>query len=143
MSTTAGQAYVAARAQLEGNVAVTIPLRWQGENGDPLPNPPAAFAFIDFNNDGAGRGPTAYGGGVGANLYRNEARIDAYVFVPNNDGLKAALDFGEMIASPFRSFRDANISCFSASVYPDRVCVNDLSSWILNWRWWRLPMLRC
>jgi hypothetical protein len=118
MSTTASQAYVAIRAQLEGNVAITIPLRWQGENGEPLPNPPSAFAFVDFNNDGSGRGPVAFGGGVGANLYRNEARIEAYVFVPNNAGLQAALDFGETIAAQLRSFRNARISCFSADVVP-------------------------
>jgi hypothetical protein len=118
VSTTASQAYVAIRAQLEGNVAITIPLRWQGENGDPLPNPPSAFAFVDFNNDGSGRGPTAFGGGPSANLYRNQARVDVYVFVPNNAGLQAALDFAETIAGRLRSFRDGNVSCFSADVVP-------------------------
>jgi hypothetical protein len=119
VSTTASQAFAAIRARLTAaDSGVAIPLRWQGENGDPLPNPPAAFAFVDFNNDGSGRGPTAFGGGPGSNLYRNEARVEAYVFVPNNDGLAAALDFGETIAARLRSFRDADISCFSASVIP-------------------------
>lgn len=117
MSVTTSQAVAAIRARLEA-AAFTFPLRWQGEDGGPLPDEPETFAHIVFNNDGSGRGPVAFGGGSGRNLYRNQATVDAYVFVPNGQGLSAATDAAELIAAQLRSFRDSSISCFSADVIP-------------------------
>jgi hypothetical protein len=119
LSTSAGQAFSAVRARLEAeDSGISFPLRWQGENGELLPNPPAPFAFVSFNNDGSGGRPTAFGGGLGRNLYRNRARVEVYVFVPNNDTLLAALDHAETVAVRFRSFRSGGINCFSADVIP-------------------------
>lgn len=119
MSTTASQAFAAIRARLEAaDSGITIPLRWQGENGDALPSPPSPFAFVDFNNDGSGGRPVAFGGGAGQNIYRNRAHVEVYVFTPSNDTLVAALDWAEAIASRLRSFRSDSISCFSADLIP-------------------------
>lgn len=117
MGITASQALAAVRARLEAG-AFSFALRWQGEDAGPLPDTPTTFAFVVFNNDGSGRGPVAFGGGRGANLYRNQATVEAYVFVPNGQGLSAATDAAELVAAQLRSFRDASISCFAADVIP-------------------------
>ena len=117
MSVTASQALAAVRARLDAG-SLAFPLRWQGEDGGALPDTPATFAFIVFNNDGSGRGPTAYGGGRGANLYRNQAIVEAYVFSPNGEGLAVAMDAAETLAALLRSYRDSSISCFAADVIP-------------------------
>jgi len=117
MSVTASEAYAVVKARLDG-AALSFPLRYQGEDGGPLPDTPATFAFVVFGNDGSGRGPAAFGGGAGRNLYRNLAVVEAYVFVPNGEGLAAAMDAAELVAARLRSFRDASISCFSADVIP-------------------------
>lgn len=116
MSTTASQAYSAIRGRIEASI--TIPLYWQGENGPPLPNPPAPFAFIMFNNEGSGGYPISFGGGVGNNTYRNQCLVEAFCFSPSNDTLLSALGVAESIAALFRSYRDEYVSCFSADVIP-------------------------
>lgn len=117
MSTTTSQAQAAIRAQIEAG-SFTFPRYWQGDDAPVLPDTPATFAFIVFNNEGSGRAPTAYGGGRGLNLYRNRATVEAYVFAPNGEGLSVATDAAETIAAQLRSFRDANISCYAADVIP-------------------------
>lgn len=117
MSVTTSQAVAAIRARLEA-AAFTFPLRWQGEDGGPLPDEPTTFAFVVFNNDGSGRGPAAFGGGRGANLYRNQATVEAFVFSPNGEGLSVATDAAETLAALLRSYRGNGISCFSADVIP-------------------------
>lgn len=102
-----------------GNIAyggTTVPLRWQNENGDPLPDEPAPFVYTEFLNEGADI--AGFGGGRGSNLYRNRAMVEAYVFVPKGEGLDAAENIAEQIAVLLRSYRDAHISCFSATVIP-------------------------
>lgn len=121
--TTITGAFNAVRSRLEtatitdahGNA---LPLRFQGEDGGSLSDTPTAFAYIELENFGAGRFPAAYGGGSGNNLYRNEGLINAYVFAPNGEGLAVTVALAEQIASRMRSFRDSDISCFSASVRP-------------------------
>ncbi len=117
MSTTTTQAQAAIRAQIEAG-SISFPLYWQGEDAPILPDVPATFAFIIFNNEGSGRAPAAYGGGRGANLYRNRGTVEAYVFAPNGEGLAVATDAAEVIAAQLRSFRSGDISCFSADVIP-------------------------
>lgn len=117
MSVTASQAIAAVRARLEAG-GITFPLRWQGEDAPALPDTPSTFAFIVFNNSGSGRGPAAFGGGAGQNLYRNQAVVEAFVFAPRGQGLSVATDGAEVIAALLRSYRDSSISCFSADVIP-------------------------
>lgn len=117
MSTTATQAQAAVRAQIEAG-SIAFPLYWQGEDAPILPNDPTTFGFVVFSNEGSGRGPTAFGGGPGSNLYRNRATIEAYVFAPNGEGLAVAADAAETIAARLRSFRSSSISCYSADVIP-------------------------
>lgn len=121
MSVTATQALAAIRTQIEAG-SITFPLYWQGEAAPILQNVPSAFAFVVFTNEGSGRGsergPTAFGGGRGANLYRNRATVEAYVFAPSDEGLAVATDAAELIAAQLRSFRDTSISCYSANVIP-------------------------
>jgi hypothetical protein len=123
--TTVTGAFDAIRSRLESGTytdgagnTLTSWLRFQGEDADDLPNTPAPFAYIELENFGAGRGPVAFGGGIGNNLYRNEGLINAFVFVPNGQGLRVAVAQAEQIAARMRSFRDGDISCFSASVHP-------------------------
>lgn len=127
--TTASQARAAVRSRIEsGNVvdagSQPVPFRWQNEAADslgniPLPDTPAPFVYVEFDNDGpGGSGPTAYGGGRGANLYRNMAWVAAYVLVPKDEGVNEAEAIAEQIAVLLRSHRDEHISCFEATVYP-------------------------
>jgi hypothetical protein len=116
MSVTATQALAAVRTQIEAG-SITFPLYWQGEDAPLLPNDPTTFGFVVFTNEGA-RHVTAFGGGRGANLYRNRAIIEAYVFAPNGEGLGVATDAAELIAAQLRSFRNTSISCYAADVIP-------------------------
>ena len=118
--TTATQAYAALRARLEANVPTyggsPIALRWQNEDGGPLPDEPSPFIYCEFI---AERGRLAsFGGGRGNNMYRNPAVLDMFVFVPKGWGLPPATDIAETAATLFRSYRDADVSCFDASVLP-------------------------
>ena len=71
---SATEAYDALRARLDAvDSGITIPLRWHGEDNGPLPDVPADFAYVVFDNLGSRPGPMAFGGGIGRNLYRNLA----------------------------------------------------------------------
>lgn len=118
--TTITQARQAVRSRMETGGVVhagaPVPLRWQNEDGGPLPDTPSPFVFTEFQTE---RGRLAgFGAGRGDGLYRNPARIESYVFVPKGWGLDAAEAIAEQIATLFRSYRDDHISCFDASVYP-------------------------
>jgi hypothetical protein len=119
--TTATQAYSLLRARLEANAptysGALIPLRWQNEDGGPLPDTPAPFIYCEFIAERAGP-PVSFGAGRGANTYRNPAVFDAFVFVPKGWGLTPATDIAESVAALFRSYRDGDVSCFDASVMP-------------------------
>ncbi len=115
MSTTTSQALAAIRTQV-GTASITFPIYWQGEDVPPLPDTPATFAFVVFNNEGSTL--AGFGGGRGNNLYRNNATLEAYVFVPSGEGLSVATDAAELIAASIRSFRNTSISCFRADVVP-------------------------
>ncbi len=117
MSVTTSQALAAIRTRV-GTAGITFPIYWQGEDVPPLPDTPTTFAFVVFNNHGSGRGPVAFGGGAGNNIYRNEAMLEAFVFSPSGQGLSVATDAAELLAASLRSFRDTNISCFSADAIP-------------------------
>lgn len=100
----------------QGGVSKQIGLRWQGESGDPLPDTPAPFAWTSFVAD-QGR-VAGFGNGRGANLYRHAGQIEAYVFVPLDWGADTALAIAEQYAAVFRSYRDATMTCFDATVDP-------------------------
>jgi hypothetical protein len=136
--TTASAAYAVIRARLEANTPAGLTaLRWQNEDGAALPDTPAAFAYTEFLTDPATL--VSFGGGVGANRYRNPARIECFIFVPRGQGLTVATDLAEQVASVFRGFRDADISCFEASVFPggDGASIKPpgLSSEVDNYFW--------
>lgn len=115
--TTASAAYAVIRSRFEANKPAGLTaLRWQNEDGEALPNQPAAFAYTEFLTDQASI--ASYGGGRGNNRYRNPARIVVYVFVLRGEGLAVATDLAEQVAAIFRSYRDDDISCFEASVLP-------------------------
>ena len=117
MSVTASEAFAAIRSRLD-SAGFSFPLYYHGDELVILPDTPTTFAFAVFNNEGSGRGPVAFGGGVGSNLYRSNARLEAYVFAPSGVGLAVAMDAAETIATTLRSFRNDSISCFSADVIP-------------------------
>jgi hypothetical protein len=122
--TTATQAFNALRTVLTAAPAIldahgnTLPFRFQNEDGGPMPDMPAAFAYVIFDVQGAGQGPVAFGGGRFQNTYRNQALLTVYVFVPAGEGLAIAADLAEQVAARTRSYRDADVSCFAASVHP-------------------------
>lgn len=95
-----------------------LPVRYQADDGGPLPDTATSFAFLDFDNHGAGRYPVAYGGGRGSNLYRNEGVLTVFVFTPNGTGMAVAATVAESVAARMRSFRSGDVSCFAASVRP-------------------------
>lgn len=121
--TTITGAFAAIRARLEA-VAITdahgntLPFRYQGEDGGALPDTPTAFAYVEVEIFGSGVGPTAFGGGRSANLYRNDGVVHVYVFAPNGEGLAVTVALAEQVAARLRSFRDSDVSFFSASVHP-------------------------
>lgn len=121
---TAKDARLAVRARIEAG-GISVPLRWPNEAQDSegnteLPDTAAPFIYCEFQNEGPefGRGPSAFGGGRGQNLYRCDAVFEAYVFVPKGEGLDEAETLAEQVAALLRSYRTATISCFDATVYP-------------------------
>jgi hypothetical protein len=113
--TTVSQARGVVRSRIEAG-GLNVTLRWPNEDAGPIPGQPEPFVYTEFNVE---RGNVAgYGGGRGNNLYRNMARVEAYVFVPKGEGLTQAETIAEQIAALFRSYRDTDISCFDATVYP-------------------------
>lgn len=116
--TTATQALAALKTRLSG--AVSFDVYWLGDDPPVLPDEPETFAFMVFNNEGSGFGPTAYGGGQGSNLYRNRAVLEAYVFSPSTgaDGMGPVMTHAETIAARLRSFRNDDISIDAADVIP-------------------------
>lgn len=93
-----------------------LPFRFQDDGGGALPDAPTGFVYIEHENYGSGRGPAAYGGGQGANLYRNEGQLTLYVFTSKGEGIHTAV--AESCAARLRSFRSDTMSCFSADVHP-------------------------
>lgn len=115
--TTASTAHAVIKARIEANKpASVIALRWQNEDGDPLPDTPANFLYTEMVTDP--QFLAGFGGGAGANLWRNPARIDCYAFVPRGEGIAVATDLAETIAALFRGYRDNDLQCFDATVYP-------------------------
>ncbi len=136
--TTASAAYAVIRSLIEANKPASVTaLRWQNEDGDPLPDLPAPFLYTEFVTEPSSL--VSFGGGKGANRYRNPARIECFAFVPRGEGLQVATDLAEQIATLFRSYRDADISCFDATVYPGGDGANlkppGLSSEVNNYFW--------
>lgn len=99
---------------------IAVPIYWRGDVVPPLPDTPAPFLYFIFDNEGSGRrGPTAFGGGQGRNLYRNSAVVMGFAFQPRGAGaLIAASQLAEMAASRCRSYRDADLSVQNADVLP-------------------------
>jgi len=119
--TSATGAYDALRARLTAGITagiITIPLRYPGEDNGPLPDTPADFGYVVFDNMGSRPGPVAFGGGNGRNLYRNLAALTVFVFVPNRSGVRRATVEADAIADWMRSFRNADIFCRSADASP-------------------------
>src|SRR4051794_26344270 len=108
---TAAQALAVIKAQLASGIS--FPLYWQGDDAPTLPDTPAAFGFVVFNNEGSGRSPAAFGGGTGRNLYRNRASVEAYVFSPLGEGAAVVMGYAESVAAKLRSYRTGDISCAS------------------------------
>lgn len=118
--TTTSQAYKILRERLEAANSLP-PLRWQGQTEDSLgnaalPDTPAPFIYTEFITEPAEL--ASFGGGRYQNRYRTPGRLHIYVFVPMGWGLIPATDYAETAASLFRSYRDADISCSTATVYP-------------------------
>lgn len=118
--TTATQALAALKTRLTVGSGITLPMYWLGDDPPVLPDTPAPFAYLVFNNEGSGFGPVSFGGGRGSNTYRNRATLEGYVFAPPTgaDGMGPVMTHAEVIAARLRSYRDGSISCFSADIIP-------------------------
>lgn len=139
MSITSSQAFAVIRARLDAvGSGISIPRYYMGDDPPILPDTPAAFVFVVFNNEGSGTGPAAFGSGRGGNLYRNRAHVEAFVFAPSGQGLETVLDLAETVAARLRSFRDTSISCFAADVIPvgpgSNISVPGLTSEVSNYQ---------
>lgn len=107
-------ALAALRERAESQIT-TMPLMWPDENNEP-PDDPAPFVY--FFLDTLPANLAGFGGGAGSNLWRNEAELQGFVFVPVGWGITEAVTRAETVAAAFRSYRTADISCFGASVHP-------------------------
>lgn len=141
MSVTADEAFTAIRTRLTAvGSGISIPLYFQGDDPPTLPDDPAPFAFVVFSNDGSGRGPAAFGGGAGRNLYRNSGVIEAYTFSPigSEVGAEKVMQRAETIAARLRSFRSAEVSFTSADVIyigdGSKISVQGLNSPVNNYQ---------
>ncbi len=94
---------------------VALPMYWQDDTIT-LPDIATAFAYFELEMDRAFL--AGYGGGRGNNMYRQSGSLLCYLFTPIGQGVSVGLAYGEQIASTFRSFRSADVSCFAASVEP-------------------------
>jgi hypothetical protein len=112
---TIDQAIAAVRTRLDSG-GFPFPVYYNGDTPPILEDVSSPFAFIVFNNEGST--VTGYGGGRGKNLYRNRARIEAFVFSPAWYGMEMTTSRAELIAAQLRSYRDDVISCFEADVIP-------------------------
>src|SRR4029077_20895661 len=112
---TIDQAIAAVRARLNG-AGFPFPLYYHGDTPAELEDVASPFAFIVFNNEGST--VTGYGGRGGQNLYRNRARVEAFVFSPAWYGMEMTASRAELVAARLRSYRDDVISCFEADVIP-------------------------
>lgn len=115
MSVTTGEAIAAVRSRLNAG-SYSFPVYYQGDDAPDLPDTPATFAYVVFNNEGSNL--VAFGGGRGESIYRNRARVEAFVFSPIGEGMEKVADYAETIAVRLRSYRDDSISCFSSDVIP-------------------------
>lgn len=113
MSTTYPQAWAALRARAVAEI--DLPKAWQFENNE-LPDTPAAFVYLEMVTDRAGF--IEIGGGRGANRYRHNAELNAFIFVPVGQGMQEALDQAEPVAAAFRSYRTGGVSCQGAVIQP-------------------------
>jgi len=114
--TTTSQAIDVIKARVVA-ASIAWPINWPGDDGIQLPDTPSAFVSVVFDVDRAFF--AGYGGGRGANLQRNEAWLTFLVYVPNGEGMTSATDKAEVFSALFRSYRDANISCFAAVTRPE------------------------
>lgn len=135
MAVTIDQAIARIRQRLNG-VSYGFTLYYSGDDAAILPDVPTPFGFVVFNNEGSIA--TAYGGGRGANLYRNRMRIEIYVFSPMGYGAETVSAYAETVAARLRSFRDDVVSCFGADVIPfgpgSNLSVPGLSSDVSNYQ---------
>lgn len=136
--TTAVDARSTLKIRLSG--VAGFPIYWQGDVIPPLPDEPAAFAFVVFNNEGSGSGPAGFGGGRGLNLWRNRGTVEAYVFEPAlaDGAAERVMQNAELVAARLRSYRDAVVSCGAADVIPigegSNISVSGLSSPVNNYQ---------
>lgn len=120
--TTVAQAQAAIRSRLEANPITGLALRWPNETAA-LPGEPAPFAYVELLVDDAAI--VGFGGGRHANLHRTTGRIEAQVLIPTGTAVADGLAYGESIATLFRSYRDADLNCFAAEVWPEAGASDD------------------
>lgn len=116
--TTTAEAFAAIRARLEAAAITGLTLRWQGEfyAGDP-PDAPADFCLTELLVESQRIIET--GGGAGFNRLRNEARVEARVFLTAGIGAEAAATTAELVAAVFRNQSFSGVVCRAASVAPE------------------------
>jgi hypothetical protein len=113
MSVTTSEAIAAVRSRLGGG-GFAFTLYYDGDTAPILPDTPATFGYVEFA--GYGSALAAFGGGRGANVYRNSAMVNVWVFSPIGYGPEAATTHAEPVAARLRSYRDNIVSIYRADV---------------------------
>ena len=112
--TTLDEARALIRARAAANFTA-IPVLYPNEvNGDIPEATPESFAFLEVLSEREYL--AGYGGGRGANLWRQLARIEARIFTPAGSGTLDGEVLAKAFAAVFRGQRFDGVSCFAAEV---------------------------
>lgn len=106
-------------AEMKARAAAQItmlPVRWDKDTREPLPDEPAPFVFFTIETDG-GR-YAAFGGGRGANEQHVDGELVGLVHIPRDWGLEEHATYGEHVAAAFRSYRGEHVSCGAVAPQP-------------------------
>lgn len=127
MTATFPQAYQALKDRMIA-AGVTLPIRYQNEGSEELPEDGSAFVFFEVLTER--NYLISFGGGVGNNTWRTDGRIEAHVYVPRNDQVLTAAGVAEMIAVAFRGFKTSLVTITSALVQPGNSSSYDGNYWV-------------
>ena len=128
--TTFAAAISAIRTKLEAEWPyAAVPLVFDNRQFS-LPDQAAAFVRVEII--GEAERPLAYGGGRGANEWRQEGRIEAHVFVPIDGGADDAATYAVAVGTILRGKRESGVSYHAVSTGGRPVRESEGNYWLLT-----------